>query len=163
VSNWHKFKALTRAERFLLLQAALMLPATALALRSVGVKRWQRILSRITRTRMNLSHRNGNRDQLSKEAARTVARLVRAAANHGIYPANCLEQSLVLSCLLRSAGFASEIRYGASKHDTQLHAHAWVECLGLTLNEDRGVDQRFAPFSNTRMSRTLASTAHQDL
>jgi len=139
-----------------------MLPATALALRTVGVKRWQGVLARIPTQKLELDHRNINRDEPLKLVPRTVARLVRAAANHGIYQANCLEQSLVLWCLLKRAGVASEIRYGARKEQEQLHAHAWVECLGLTLNEDRGVEQRFAPFNNTRTNR-LAPTALQDL
>ena len=140
-----------------------MLPWTALALRTVGVKRWQRVLARIPTHKLELDHHNINRDEPLKLLARTVARLVRAASNHGIYKANCLEQSLVLWCLLKRAGVASEIRYGVRKEQEQLHAHAWVECLGLTLNEDRGVEQRFAPFSNTRTSSRPAPTALQDL
>lgn len=157
--NWDKFQGLSFGEKLLLLQAALMLPATKLALRTVGVKRWQSVLAGMSRLNLNLDRR----DEPSKRVARTVARLVRAASNHGIYQANCLEQSLVLWCLLRRAGVTSEIRYGARKEQEKLHAHAWVECLGLTLNEDRGVEQRFAPFSHTRTSSRLASTALQDL
>jgi hypothetical protein len=86
------------------------------------------------------------------QLAKDIARLVRAAANHGLYRANCLEQSIVLWWFLRRKGIESEIRFGARKAEDQLHAHAWVECLGAALNEDRGVEERYSPFSATTVS-----------
>jgi Transglutaminase-like superfamily len=163
MSNLHKFQELASKERLSLLQAALILPATGLALRTVGVKRWQTLLTAIPRLKTEIDHRNISPDEQSKLLATKVARLVRAAANYGVYPANCLEQSLVLWYLLKRAGVSSEIRYGARKEQEQLHAHAWVECHGLTLNEDRGVEQRFAPFIKTRSSSGLASNVLPDL
>jgi hypothetical protein len=147
-----------------------MLPATALSIRILGVQRWQQVLVRLTKQEQNSSLHNSlnaqqsvfskplqvpvnedrqaclSHEQLETQRAREIARLVRAAANHGPYRANCLEQSLVLWCLLKRNGLESEIRFGARKEDDELQAHAWVECLGIALNEDRGVEERYAPF-----------------
>ena len=144
-----KFKALTLRERVLLFQSAILLPVTALGLRLFGTQKWQKVLASLTRKTANAAH--VSTPVASKEVetvrAKQIARLVRAAANHGVYRANCLEQSLVLWAMLKRAGLESEIRFGARKEQNELQAHAWVECMGLTLNEDRGVEQRYAPFS----------------
>ncbi len=138
----------------MLLQSLLMLPVTALSIKILGVQRWQNALVRLTQ-KAKSSSANGSLNpdpsafstELKTQEARQIARLVRAAANYGPYRANCLEQSLVLWCLLKRNGLESEIRFGARKHEDQMQAHAWVECLGVALNEDRGVDQRYAPFA----------------
>jgi hypothetical protein len=154
VSRRHKFAALTWRERVLLFQSLLMLPVTALSVRIFGVQRWQNALLRVSQKGKDSSVRSSLNAappvislELKTQEARQIARLVRAAANHGLYRANCLEQSLVLWCLLKRNGLESEIRFGARKEENQLQAHAWVECLGIALNEDRGVDKRYAPFA----------------
>ena len=141
----------------LLLQSLLMLPVSAVSLRTVGFQRWQSALARLTGSRSHpslsslqagLNSQPGEASasslEINKQRARQIARLVRAAANHGLYRANCLEQSLVLWYLLKRNGLESQIRFGARKEEDQLQAHAWVECGGIALN---GVDQRYAPFA----------------
>jgi hypothetical protein len=148
----------------LFLQSLLMLPATALSIKIFGVQRWQAALDHLTRRGKSAALRNsfsgdpsGSSLELKTRGAKQIARLVRAAANHGLYRANCLEQSLVLWCLLKRNGLESEIRFGARKEVDELQAHAWVECLGITLNEDRGVDQRYAPFTIVTASTPVES------
>ena len=130
-----------------------MLPVTALSIKLLGVQRWQHAL-RLTQNVGSSSVGNSLNagpaifsSELTTQEPRQIARLVKAAANHGLYRANCLEQSLVLWWLLKRNGVESKIRFGARKEEEQLQAHAWVECLGIALNEDRGVDQRYAPFA----------------
>ena len=141
-----------------------MLPVTALSIKVLGVQRWQNALAMLSRTGKDSSANsslNAEPAVFSKELkiqeARQIARLVRAAANHGLYSANCLEQSLVLSCLLERHGLESKICFGARKEEDQLQAHAWAECLGIALNEDRGVEERYAPFSGVTANTTVES------
>lgn len=169
MSKWQKFQALTWPERLRFFQAVLMLPATALGVEIIGVKRWQSVLDRKKCSGRNAARNLRHAEPVSgkpvvgesvtsliearaagMQEAKNIARLVRAAATHSLYPANCLQQSLVLWWLLKRRGLESEIRFGARKEDEQLQAHAWVECFGLALNEDRGVDERFLPFGLIR-------------
>ncbi len=128
------------------------------------MQKWQKTLSRLAKKESQTSIRNpanavqsSPSRELEIQEARKIARLVRAAANHGLYGANCLEQSLVLWCLLKRNGLESEVRIGARKEEDQLQAHAWVECCGVALNEDRGVDERYSPFSGAAASGSLES------
>lgn len=165
VSSLGKVQRLSWHERRLLAQALVLLPLTFFGVYAVGVKRWQRVLNRLSpfrevsgpnsnvprkpnpggrhSTKHSIAPRN---DHAASERARAIARMVRIAAEHGVYRANCLQQSLVLSCLLRSESIESEIRFGARKEGSQLQAHAWVECFGVAINEEDDGCQRFFPF-----------------
>ena len=72
--------------------------------------------------------------------------MVRLAANHGAYRANCLKQSLVIWWLLQRYGIESTLRIGVRKEAAVLEAHAWVECFGQPLNDGPDIQQRFFPF-----------------
>ena len=159
MSSLRKLRALPWEERWLLVQASLLLPLTALGVSTIGVGRWQRVLARHTpfkSTSISDSHfatarSNSIPDDAGEEPsvlqkARVIAKTVRVAAQHGIYRANCLEQSLVLWWLLARKGIESELRFGARKEDVRLEAHAWVECCGVPLNEASDVHQQFRPF-----------------
>jgi hypothetical protein len=143
----------------LLVQAALLLPLTAIVVRTIGVGRWQRVLVRHTPfkntsifdSRFATAKSNGISDdagegQSAIQKARVIANTVRVAARHGIYHANCLEQSLILWLLLAGRGIRNELRFGARKEDFRLEAHAWVECGGVPLNEASDVHEQFRPF-----------------
>jgi len=159
VSSLQKLRALSWEENWLLVQASLLLPLTAIVVRTIGVGRWQRVLARqtpIRKTSISESRpATAKSTSLSEDAgegpsaiqkARTIARTVRVAARHGIYHANCLEQSLVLWRLLARKGIESELRFGARKEDVRLEAHAWLECCGVPLNEAADVYEQFSPF-----------------
>ena len=159
MSSLGKLRALRWEECWLLVQASLLLPLTAIVIRAIGVRRWQRVLARRTpfkRTSISDSHfatanstrmsSNAGEEPSANEKTRFIARAVRVAAQHGIYRANCLERSLALWWLLARKGIESEIRFGARKDDSSLAAHAWVECRGVPLNEAANVHERFRPF-----------------
>jgi hypothetical protein len=159
VSSLRKLRALPWEERWLLVQASLLLPLTALVVHTIGVGRWQRVLARqtpfkktpISDSRSATGESTGVSDAAGEgpsaiQKARVIAKTVRVAARHGFYHANCLEQSLVLWWLLARKGIESELRFGARKEDVRLEAHAWVECCGVPLNEAADVHEQFRPF-----------------
>ena len=154
MSRIGKFADLNWRERAMLLQSLLLLPVSGLGVKLLGVRRFRNALSKLTWDKKEPSANLLLTSAPSVAAladktqtARKIARLVRAAANHGLYPANCLEQSLVLWFMLERHGLESKIRFGARKENDQMLAHAWIECEGIALNEDRGVEQRYAPFA----------------
>ena len=135
-NNWRKFLGLSPAERRLFLAAALLLPAVALALRLVGLRRSQAALARLAPR---------GRPAAPGRAA-DAARMVLAASRHAPCRADCLRRSLVLWWLLRRAGLDAELRIGVRKQDGQLEAHAWVELGGRPL--EVWADERpFVPFA----------------
>jgi hypothetical protein len=114
-----------------------MLPLTALALRLVSLRSWQRILARHSPVRTA----GGD-----VSTARGVARVVDVAARRGPYGATCLPRSLTLWWLLRRRGIDPELRIGVRKGAGNFEAHAWVEFRGLVLNDSADVRERFAMF-----------------
>ncbi|MGH8442327.1 MAG: lasso peptide biosynthesis B2 protein [Nevskiaceae bacterium] len=132
-----KFLALPVAERAVLLQALVALPATALALRHSGFEA------------VALPALAGNpappRAATSPDPKR-IAVLVGIAARNGPYHGNCLSQSLALWRLLHRRGVTSTLRIGARRSAAGLEAHAWIEHAGTPLNDARDVAQRFPPF-----------------
>ena len=159
MSSLRKLRALSWEERWLLVQASLLLPLTALVVHTIGVGRWQRVLARhtpfkstsISDSRFATAKSTGTTEDSGEgpssiQKARMIAKTVRVAAQHGFYQANCLEQSLVLCWLLARKGIESELRFGARKEDVRLEAHAWVECCGVPLNEAADVHEQFRPF-----------------
>ena len=130
-------------ERGLFFLALLLLPVTALALWLLGLRRTQAVLMRLAPAPNPLGE--GKENSRSQQAL-VIARIVRAAASHGPYRANCLKQSLVLWWLLRLRGIDSDLRLGVSKAAAGMEAHAWVECGGRPLNDREDVSLRFTPF-----------------
>ena len=140
-----KLRRLSPREFWILAQAMALLPTVRLVLRVATIARLQSLGGRA-------AHR-ASPNRLSPEA---MARLVRIAAERGVVRANCLEQSLVLQWLLQRQGIDARISFGARKADKKVEAHAWVECSGLALNEDRDVCLHFSPFEgDAGMARTL--------
>lgn len=125
-----------------MLQSAFWLTTTWFALRLVGFRRWSGFLERDS----TVAKTSGNSSQL--EAARNITRLLSAAASHLFMHTNCLEQATALCHVLRCRGIPAELRFGARKDSPRLEAHAWVEHLGIPLNEDRGEHLHFLPFEN---------------
>jgi Transglutaminase-like superfamily len=141
--KWRRFLELPWPEKRWFLLALVLLPALALALRLLGLRRSQALLASL----LPFPWPRGQNNGVSREpSARAIARMVRAAANHGPYRANCLKQSLVLWWLLRLWGVESDLRIGVQKSPVGVEAHAWVECDGRPLNERDDVARRFLPF-----------------
>jgi hypothetical protein len=146
--NWRKFQRLSWSERGFFFLALLLLPVTAVALRLLGLRRTQLILLSLA---PNPDFPGEVKEPTLNEQALGLAMLVRAAATHGPYRANCLKQSLVLWWLLRLRRIESDLRLGVTKSVTGMRAHAWVECWGRPLNDREDVPARFAPFQRAIM------------
>ena len=139
MSRWRKFWRLSGSERRLVVTAAVLLPVVGAMLRVFGFARSQSILTSLTRPRSGAQ-------PASIDEARSSARLVRAAAERGVYRATCLPQSLLLWSLLRRRGEDAILRVGVRKNADRVHAHAWVECRGVVINDDPDVHAQFTAF-----------------
>jgi hypothetical protein len=138
--KWRTFWALSGSERWLLLQALLLLPAV------VHDPAFGRLPSNLFRPEAPALNGKPRPELESRTAARTVARLVDAAARNGPLPSSCLARSLTLWRLLARQGIGADLRLGVRQEGDRIAAHAWVEYQGAVLNDDAGVHQRFAAF-----------------
>ena len=80
-----QLEELTFTEWRVLLSAILLLPMVALVLKSIGFKKTQSFLSNHLPKKPNKSIS----EDKQLEEARSIARMVSIAANHGFYSANC--------------------------------------------------------------------------
>jgi hypothetical protein len=129
-----KLRALTPAERRVLVEASLVLPIAATALRLTGLRATRRLLE-------HCSSPARPSDRIDPAG---VARMVAVAARHGPVRAKCLSAALTLEALLRRRGVKGELRLGVRKHEGRFEAHAWVEHDGAALMDPAGLHARFA-------------------
>jgi hypothetical protein len=147
VRKWQRFRRLAGPERASLLWAFVLVPATAAALRTIGLRRWKALLAKTT-PRKNFSPIVSSETLKSAaiESARRTARMVAAAAREGVYHGRCLEQSLTLWWLLARRALPAELHIGVRKAAAGFEAHAWVELFGMVVNDSNGVRQDYVPF-----------------
>ena len=138
--HFAQLKTLSWSEWRLLLTSMLLLPLTALALHLFGFKRTQNFMSRFVHADRSVDFPEVN----SLQEAKLVAHIVRVAAGHGIYRANCLKQSLVLWWLLQRRGIRADLRIGVQKIDGSLYAHSWVELNGSILLDSEEIVQQYS-------------------
>jgi hypothetical protein len=140
-------------DRWLLLQACVLLPLVALTRRLTSFRRLQDMLTRLLPP-PDASAGDGE-DRLIE--ARSVTRIIQIAAAYGVLPTNCLERSLVLWALLRRRGIAGEVCFGVRRDGDDLQAHAWVELDGVVLNDTADVGERFTVVTSTRAEQLRIS------
>jgi hypothetical protein len=150
ISKCAKLWSLSAGEFCLLLQAMLLLPALAFALRCMGLHGVRSVLLRCVPT-------NCEAGEIDLAEAKTVARMVRIAACHGFLPAKCLVQSLSLWFLLRRRGTPCALRIGVRKVGCRFEAHAWVECAGTALNDHDDLRSAYAPFEQLILPEGVAA------
>ncbi len=141
-----RYKALSRKERRLFLQAILLLPLLHASLRLAGFRRTQALLGRW------ISADSGSLPPAEAHAQSAIAvtvRMVRAASRHTLTRATCLEGSLVLWWLLARQGISSQLRIGIRKEAEKFEAHAWVERSGAVLNDPEGLHRHYPAFDET--------------
>jgi hypothetical protein len=127
----------------LLAQASITLPLIAIGLFWPGFGRLHAWLSRWPRLSVPPAA-EVSAGQWPK--ARVTARLVQVAARYSLFHLLCLPRSLALWWLLRRQGIGSDLRIGVTPKEGSLEAHAWVEFMGVALNDQEDVHERFAPF-----------------
>ncbi len=126
---------MSREERWLLLEALVLLPAAKRAVRMGALRYLPRPAP--------AGAAEGAR---AMEQAQRVARMVAAAARNGPWRTTCLEQSLVLLWLLNRRAIPARLRIGVRKQGEELEAHAWIESHGIVLNDSADVSERYQPF-----------------
>ena len=140
---WEKlrrFSGLDAHARGVFLRAAVALPMVAQSVRRRGFR-----ATRNTLLKFGGQHSRAPGDP---QCAAATARMVRAAARHGLGQPSCLEESLTLWWLLARQGIDSEIRIGVRKESSCFEAHAWVESVGIALNEPDGRHKHYAAFDS---------------
>jgi hypothetical protein len=138
-----KFWRSPRQERRLLLEALVLLPVTAVALRVVGFRRWQSFLTR----RAYSAGPRQNPEEQNMHLAHLAVSSVNKASRFSPWPSSCLQQSLTLGWLLRRRGIDSQLRIGVRKAAGRFEAHAWVEHGGVVLYDPGGTDGGYVPFA----------------
>jgi hypothetical protein len=135
-----RFSALEPPARGLFLRAYLLLPLVSISLRWRGFRKTKASLQRF------LSVSYGSQNHAAQVRARLSAQMVRAAEHQGIGHPSCLAISLTLWWLLARQGIASDLRVGIRKDGEKFEAHAWVECVGATLNDPEIKHHHYAAF-----------------
>jgi hypothetical protein len=119
---------------------------TVVALRLVGLRRVQSVLTRVP-LRLDILLRKGTD---SARVERT-AQLVVIAAQNLPFASSCLPNSLVLGWLLRREGICTELRIGVRRDHGKFQAHAWIEHQGLPVNDRQDVLKHFSAFEATEL------------
>jgi len=128
--------------RGLALESATVLTLTWLGLRSLGFRRWQKLLTRVTPAATDTVEIS----ESLLDRGRVLARVEQSVARRLPFQSNCLDRSLALWWMLRRRGTAAEMHIGGRKEAANFEAHAWVEAGGNTLPDGDGVHPHFAPF-----------------
>jgi Transglutaminase-like superfamily len=145
--TWRRYRRLSAGDRRLARETAASLLATRIGLRVGGLRRWKELLVRLAPPTRRASA--GSSGQPELEVARRVAAIQEAVSRHLLWPASCLEKSLVLWWQLGRRGIAAEMRIGARKEAGRFEAHAWVELGNVVLNDSGDTHMHFAPFDGS--------------
>jgi len=89
----------------------------------------------------------GTKDEAVKEAKHT-AFLAMIAGRHGLFPATCLRQSLLVFWLLRWRGIQTELRIGVHRRGGRVLAHAWIKCGDEVVSDSSQVEKDFVAFKD---------------
>lgn len=120
---WRRFTRLSTAQKCVAMESALLLPATALGLRLLGLERMLRLVDG-----------SPSREQSVEFTPEQYFDLLSAVARRAFPRGRCLVRSLALYWLLHRHGIAGDLRIGVRFLDGRLHAHAWVELKGVVLD-----------------------------
>ncbi|NQT17918.1 MAG: lasso peptide biosynthesis B2 protein [Planctomycetes bacterium] len=139
-----RFWRLSWRERWLALQAALLLPVVTIELKTLGIRRYRRVL------KSGVSAKESERqpvdaDRLSR--ARLAARIVRRCGSYLFRGGGCLQESITVWRLLRRQGIHSDLRIGVRRSEGRFEAHAWVEHAGVVISDTQDVSTRFVPLA----------------
>lgn len=143
-----QFRALSPADRRVLVVCAACVPLIRLALRVMGLAQLRATLQRFYVPPPA---------PLELPEIQKLGDLVNTAARHAPFPGTCLPRSLLLVGLLNRRGVKSDLRIGVRLTLGVLEAHAWVECDGIPVNDRADVIRQFEPFDDP-VAGCLANT-----
>lgn len=127
LSQWWR---LPRSSRYLFWLLLAGLPIASASLRLLGFRRTLAIVERIS-----YCHPPRSATAADVAAGHDLARLCSIAGRHGLFPATCLRQALLVHGLLRRRGLTPILRLGVRWKDASPDMHAWVELNGVALGE----------------------------
>jgi hypothetical protein len=128
MKSLHRYRALSAADRWLVIEAAVLLAAVRLGIAGVRISVLRPALHRSLR--VITPHWGGKRVPSVSRLAWSVA----AASRHLPFRSTCLVESLAADAMLRRRGYASEIRFGVRPpRGGALAGHAWVEHDGAVV------------------------------
>ena len=91
--------------------------------------------------------------RVAEQRATTLAMAVDRAARRGVFRPKCLVRSMALHRMLERSGIVgSVIRIGVRREGDALHAHAWVECMGITLIDSPSAVAGFSRLTEARLA-----------
>ncbi len=142
MNSWRAFWRLQPDLKVFALESAAVLTLTWLGLRSIGFRRWQNLLNRLTPSAPGTVEIS----ESLLDRCRAMARVQQSVARHLPFQSNCLDQSMALWWMLRLRGVAGEMHVGGRKEAANFEAHAWVEAGGNALPDGSEVHPHFAAF-----------------
>lgn len=150
LSQWWR---LPRSSRYLFWLLLAGLPAVSVSLRLLGFRRTLAVVERV-------SHRRHPRSATAADVAagHDLARLCAIAGRHGLFPATCLRQALLVHGLLRRRGLPPVLRLGVRRKDASPDMHAWVELNGVALGETELAHTPFQTLSGKEDPLSHAAT-----
>jgi hypothetical protein len=136
---WRRLRSLDRGQWRIVGMSLVLLPLVSLGLRSRGFRWTSSWLARWS---------DAPAREPSLRASRAAAEAVALVAGRRVVGARCLGRSLVLWAALRRRGVDAELVVGAQAPERGvLPAHAWVEVLGVPVNDAADVRERFGSFA----------------
>ena len=137
-------QALAWRDRWLLLQAGLLVSILGQLLRVIGFRRTYSLLRRLA---PQSDHAVSTDPETASARVLQVARVVAMASRHTPTPNSCLHRSLALWWLLRRRRFDSHLHFGARRQQSGFEAHAWVEHNGVVVFDDLVPDRDYVRLS----------------
>ena len=138
--RFKQLRELTVSEWRILLLSMLILPVIAVSLRIKGLKWTQCVLSK----RLPSVAKSSLSQSEQLKHAESIARMVTAAANHGLYRTNCLKIALTTWWLLKRKGIEAKLKIGTNIGSGKFSAHAWIEHQDTILIEGPGVREHYS-------------------
>jgi hypothetical protein len=137
VGRWRqkltKFRALSSADKWMLLHATVWLALARLALL---VLPFRRLAARLCR---EMDKGDGSPDPRLLER---IGYAIRTAAANVPWRSDCFPQSIAGRMLLKHYGYASTIHLGVEKvGDKDVAGHAWLTCGGTVITGGEGLDR----------------------
>lgn len=133
--KWHSLRSQRPRDVVFAVECMGVLLLSDVALRSIGLTRWTRILAR--RARPSTASHRGKLDSAQGLAVRSAYKAVEMACRNVPHTPTCLPRAVTLWWALRRHGVQSELQFGVRKRGEKLEAHASVVCGPLVFYDGR--------------------------
>ncbi len=142
ISRFGTLRRLSWQDRWVLLQALLLVAGIGLALRVTSFNRVHSVLRSLLPP---ADTQVDQMDGLVAPRALRLARIVDIASRHTQLSNTCLHRSLALWWLLGRRRLCCSLRFGVRKDGGRFQAHAWVEHRGAVINDRPTVGRDYVP------------------